>query len=265
MRVHFLLGPAGSGKTWRCLEEIRTELLLAPSDPAPLLLLAPKQATFQLERQLLDDPQLAGYARLQIVSFDRLARWLLDTFAAVPDLLDDEGRVMVLRALLAREQDSLKVFRATARLPGFARQLSQLVREFQRHQITPDRLARLTTRCDENPQLRDKLHDLHHLLRAYQSWLAESEIQDADHLLDLATAMLRSAPAPSSHLPVPIAGLWLDGFAEMTPQELDLLCAVLPRCRQSTLAFCLDEAAVAAPSSSWLSLWSVVRRTYLEC
>ncbi|MEQ2006728.1 MAG: PD-(D/E)XK nuclease family protein [Limisphaerales bacterium] len=263
VRVHFLLGPAGSGKTWRCLDETRAELLRAPGDPAPLLLLAPKQATFQLERQLLDDPQLAGYARLQIVSFDRLARWLLDTFAAVPDLLDDEGRVMVLRALLAREQDSLKVFRATARLPGFARQLSQLLREFQRHQVTPDRLARLAGRCDESPQLRDKLHDLHHLLRAYHAWLAESEIQDADHLLDLATAMLRSSPSPISHLPFPISGLWLDGFAEMTPQELDLLCAVLPLCRKSTLAFCLGPEA--EESKSWLSLWSVVRRTYLDC
>jgi len=263
VRVHFLLGPAGSGKTWRCLEEIRAELLRAPGDPAPLLLLAPKQATFQLERQLLDDPRLAGYARLQIVSFDRLARWLLDTFGAVPDLLDDEGRVMVLRALLAREQDSLKVFRATARLPGFARQLSQLLRELQRHQVTPGRLAQLAGRCEESPQLRDKLHDLHHLLRAYHAGLAESEAQDADQLLDLAASMARDPAFALRHAPFPIAGLWLDGFAEMTPQELDLLCAVLPFCRTSTLAFCLGPQA--GEPQSWLSLWSVVRRTHLDC
>ena len=263
MRVHFLLGPAGSGKTWRCLEEIRSELRHAPDDPAPLLLLAPKQATFQLERQLLDDPALAGYTRLQIVSFDRLAHWLLGTFAALPELLDDEGRVMVLRALLAREHEALRVFRATARLPGFARQLSQLLRELQRHQVTPERLASLSAKCDENTSLRDKLHDLHHLLRAYHTWLAGSGIQDADQLLDLTTAMLRKDSFPKRHGAYPIAGLWLDGFAEMTPQELDLLCAVLPLCRRSTLAFCLGPQAEAP--SSWLSLWSVVRRTYEDC
>ncbi len=263
MRVHFLLGPAGSGKTWRCLEEIRTELKRAPGDSAPLLLLAPKQATFQLERQLLDDPQLAGYTRLQIVSFDRLARWLLDTFGALPELLDDEGRVMVLRALLAREPDSLKVFRAAARLPGFARQLSQLLREFQRHQITPDRLARLAGRCDESPQLRDKLHDLHHLLRAYHGWLEQNQIQDGDQLLDVATGLLRDPSFIIRHSSFPIAGLWLDGFAEMTPQELDILSALLPFCRAAKLAFCLEPKA--SDSSSWLSPWSVVRRTYLDC
>lgn len=262
MRVHFLLGPAGSGKTWRCLEEIRTELKRAPDGP-PLLLLAPKQATFQLERQLLADPAFAGYSRLQIVSFDRLARWLLETFSTVPELLDDEGRVMVLRALLAREQPSLRVFRATARLPGFARQLSQLLREFQRHQLTPARLVRLAERCAENAPLRDKLHDLHHLLRAYHEWLAQNQIQDGDQLLDLATQFLGGSPFAARHSSFPIGGLWLDGFAEMTPQELDLLCAILPFCRAATLAFCLDPQA--ADSQSWLSLWSVVRRTYLDC
>jgi ATP-dependent helicase/nuclease subunit B len=262
VRVHFLLGPAGSGKTWRCLEEIRRELKTAPAGP-PLLLLAPKQATFQLERQLLADPDLQGYSRLQIVSFDRLARWLLDTFGTVPELLDDEGRVMVLRALLAREHAALRVFRATARLPGFARQLSQLLREFQRHQLTPARLARLAERCIESAPLRDKLHDLHHLLRAYHEWLAEKGLQDGDQLLDLATTFLRTSPSPISDFPAPIAGLWLDGFAEMTPQELDLLCAVLPFCHRATLAFCLDPQA--ADSQSWLSLWSTVRRTYADC
>lgn len=281
MRVHFLLGPAGSGKTWRCLDEIRRELAAAPGGP-PLVLLAPKQATFQLERQLLEQPGLAGYSRLQIVPFDRLAHWLLETFATVPELLDDEGRVMVLRALLAREQPALRVFRATARLPGFARQLSQLLREFQRHQLTPARLARLAERVTGGGPLRDKLHDLHHLLSAYHAWLTENGIEDGDQLLDLATAFLRdeeggltasvvqgawcgqeSAPAPRNphH---PISCLWLDGFAEMTPQELDLLCAVLPFCRRATLAFCLDEPA-ATSAQSWLSLWSVVRRTYIAC
>jgi ATP-dependent helicase/DNAse subunit B len=64
LQATFLLGPAGNGKTYRCLAEIRAELSARPEGP-PLLLLAPKPATFQLERQLLADPDLAGYTRLQ--------------------------------------------------------------------------------------------------------------------------------------------------------------------------------------------------------
>src|SRR3989442_8852560 len=101
MPTRFLLGPAGSGKTFRCLAEVHAELRSAP-EGLPLVLLAPKQATFQLERQLLAAPSLPGYVRLQIFSFERLAEFVLAQFAVSPSkLLSDEGRVMVLRALLA--------------------------------------------------------------------------------------------------------------------------------------------------------------------
>jgi ATP-dependent helicase/nuclease subunit B len=77
VQARFLLGPAGSGKTFRCLAEVRATLKKNP-EGAPLIFLAPKQATFQLERQLLADPSLNGYTRLHIFSFERLAQFFLE-------------------------------------------------------------------------------------------------------------------------------------------------------------------------------------------
>jgi ATP-dependent helicase/DNAse subunit B len=51
--------------------------------------------------------------------------------------LNDEGRVMILRALLMRHERELKLFSKSARRPGFAQQLSQLLGELQQHQFTP--------------------------------------------------------------------------------------------------------------------------------
>lgn len=287
MRARFLLGPAGSGKTHRCLAEIRAALRRAPQGP-PLVLIAPKQATFQLERQLLADPALPGYTRLQILSFERLAAFVLEELGARPRRqLGEEGRVMVLRALLARARDDLKLFRASARLPGFARQLSQLLREFQRHHLSIKRLETLAAQLGDDP-LGHKLHDLARLLRAYQDWLVAHELQDTDGLLDAATAALRlrranlagltpTAPAPGDEpvfdqLALPLfdspaagvglrlGGLWLDGFAEMTPQELDLLAGLLPDCEEATLAFCIESEPRA--ELSWLSTWAPVSQTF---
>ena len=67
MHATFLIGPAGSGKSHRCLAETQADLKRSPEGP-PLLYLAPKQATFQIERELLSDPDLHGYTRLQILS-----------------------------------------------------------------------------------------------------------------------------------------------------------------------------------------------------
>ncbi|MBI5774609.1 MAG: PD-(D/E)XK nuclease family protein [Verrucomicrobia bacterium] len=263
MRAQFLLGPAGSGKTRRCLEDIRAELS-RPGETLPLLLLAPKQATFQLERQLLA-PGLPGFTRLQILSFDRLAQFIVSESAgAEPRLLAEEGRLMVLRALLARHQDKLQLFHASARLPGFARQLNQLLREIQRHQLSPEKLLAVAGREKSTPGLAGKLHDAALLLRAYLDWLTKNNLHDADCLLDLATNLVRaSAKEPGAKPSLAFAGLWLDGFAEMTPQEEDLLAAIIPFCEHATLAFCLDTSADS--STSKFSPWSPVRRVVQNC
>src|SRR5580658_8598245 len=192
-RVHarFLLGPAGAGKTFRCLTEIRQSLRAEPDGP-PLILLAPKQATFQLERQLLADATLRGYTRLQIFSFERLAKFAL-AFAGEPDqpLLSEDGRVMVLHALLARRRKELQIFHASAGLPGFARQLSLELRELQQRQVSPDILRLLAAQGDLSDSLQRKLHDLSVLLGDYLEWLQRRSLQDAECLLELAAAALK--------------------------------------------------------------------------
>ncbi|MGA9779304.1 MAG: PD-(D/E)XK nuclease family protein [Limisphaerales bacterium] len=264
VQARFLLGPAGSGKTFRCLAEIRAALRDNAEGP-PLILLAPKQATFQLERQLLADRELAGYTRLHIFSFERLARFVLEQLSVTPlDQLNDEGRVMVLRALLLRHEKELKLFRQSCHRPGFAQQLSQLLGELQQHQFTPGKLKALAGRFGKHRELQDKLHDLSFLLAAYTHWLMKHELQDADYLLNFAMDTLHSKfRIPNSEFR--ISGLWLDGFAEMTPQELDLLTGILSFCDEVTLAFCLETSPETDAGHSWLSIWFAIAKTYQQC
>lgn len=252
MHFRFLLGPAGSGKTARCLDEIRETLRREPEGP-PLLLLAPKQSTYQLERQLLEASDLAGWTRLQILSFERLARWILETSQPV-ELLDETGRVMVLRALLRREAGALRSFRSSARLTGFAQELGTALRELQRHHAGPSRLASLAAELGDQAPLAGKLADLGHLQRAYQDWLKAQALRDADALPDLAADALQDEAYPFQ-----VGGLWLDGFAELTPQEVALLAAVARRARSATLAFCCPPDF--RDDLPWLSTWSLVSQT----
>jgi ATP-dependent helicase/nuclease subunit B len=261
VQIRFLLGPAGTGKTFRCLEEIRTELKRDPQG-APLLFLAPKQATFQIERQLLADDSLPGSTRLHILSFDRLADFLLTALGQPPPrLLNDEGRVMVLRALLARHHEQLQLFRASARLPGFAMQLSGLLRELQRACITPAALDAAAASHPGTPLAR-KLADVARMFREYLNWLAKEKIEDSDRLLEVATRQL-GAVAQHAGPSARFGGLWLDGFAEMTEQELALLGAVVPWCAEVTLAFCCEAEALEAREG--FSHWSVVAQTARRC
>ncbi len=265
MQARFLLGPAGSGKTFRCLAEIRAALKANPAGP-PLILLAPKQATFQLERQLLADGEVAGFSRLHIRSFDRLAQFLLEQLqVAPPRLLSGEGRVMVLRALLfwLEKENALPLFGRSARRPGFAQELGALLAELQQQQFGPGKLRALAENKTFRPELRRKLLDLALLAERYAGWLHEHALQDADCLLDFATSRLRDRTRNVIPAALKLEGLWMDGFAEMTPQELDLLAAVIPLCDRATLAFCLEPATVH--EASRFSLWSAIGKTFQQC
>jgi ATP-dependent helicase/nuclease subunit B len=145
-----------------------------------------------------------------------------------------------------------------------ARQLSELLRELQRCRVRTQQLSGLSRQRELPTQLRDKLHDLALLLQAYHDWLREHQLQDADTRLDLAAAVLADpqsqAAADRAQPVIEFGELWLDGFAEMTAQEIHLLSSLLLRCRRATLAFCLD--AEPRGDSSWLSTWSVVSRSF---
>lgn len=258
MQARYLLGPAGTGKTYRCLHEIAERLRVDP-EGRDLILVAPKQATFQLERQLLNDFDLPGFTRLRILSFERLADYVITKLNAPSlEMLSEEGRVMVLRALLRQRKD-LKVFHASASMAGFARQLSGELRELQRYQLTPARLQELSAHKTLPEVLRRKLHDLGLLLAAYTKWLDDHRLRDVDCLLGVAAEQLKADPNSAM---LDIEGLWLDGFAEMTPQELTLLSAIAPRCEKMTLAFCLDQKQTC---KSWLSIWSSINETVARC
>ncbi len=259
MRLRFLLGTAGSGKTLRCVTEIANHLRIDPQGKS-LALITPKQATFQLERQLLDQTGIQGYTRLQVWSFERLAAHVLRELQVRADpLLSAQGRTMVLRSLLSKHRSRLRLFHATSRLPGFAQQLAETLSEFQQQRITPDRLSSLAHQLSGQPKLSEKLHDFALLYGGYLAVLGERHLQDSRNLLDIASEALRmaSAPGPAS---LRFQGIWMDGFAELTPQEEGLLLHLLPHCEEATIAFCLP--CNPALDSSWTSPWAVLGSSY---
>lgn len=208
--------------------------------------------------------EISGFTRLHVLSFDRLAEFAFDSLGvAMPKILSPEGRLMVLRALLRKHGSELKLLRRSARRNGFVQELGGQLAELQRHQFGPPRLRALATNETLRRELRDKLLDLALLSEKYAEWLEQHNLQDANCLLDIATSRLRSTWKDIRHSSFAIDHLWLDGFAEMTPQEHALLAAIIPFCREATLAFCLETEPT--PSASWLSIWSAIGKTFQRC
>ena len=233
--------------------------MLSRPEGTPLIFLAPKQSTYQLERQLLEEGGLAGYSRLQVVSFERFATFVFQELAAAqPKFISEQGRTMVLRALLTEMQGELTVFRGAARRLGFAEELSKQIRELQNHGLSVAELRRIASQVTAGHGAREKLLDLALVQERYAAWLTKQGLEDGDALLTSAKELLEKTESGR----LEFGGIWFDGFAQLTPQELDFLVAVLRFTNRARLAFCVDPEMAA---SSKISAGFLVSQTVGRC
>src|SRR5580658_8090818 len=96
MSVKFVIGRAGSGKTRYCVEETVSACERDPMGE-PIVWLAPRQGTFQVERELCCASRLGGYFRVRVMSLEELGRQVLGEIGggAVPEVTE-LGRQMIV-------------------------------------------------------------------------------------------------------------------------------------------------------------------------
>jgi ATP-dependent helicase/nuclease subunit B len=235
MAVQFILGRSGTGKTSYCIREI-IDALLAPGDE-PLILLVPEQATYQAERAILSDERIAGYHRLNVLSFDRLQFMLLGKNTARP-ALSRIGRQMIVHRILHDNKSKLQIFGPSADRPGLSREMARTIDELHQYAKTPEDIDRLLGELekDEKNNLSIlKFADIGLVLKEYLRFV-EDDFYDPDSQVRAACKKVPTADFARG------AKLWVDGFAGFTDAELALLAALLKTVAQAKIAFCLDPS-----------------------
>jgi len=233
--LRFVFGRAGTGKSTLCLEEIRKEVRLQPWG-APLILLVPEQATYQMEVTLANTPDLGGSLRAQVLSFRRLGwRVFSETGGGQKVLISVIGKRMLLRRILLKHRLQLKAFARSAIRPGMADLLAQAIGEFKTYRIVPDDLRKVK---NTNGLLFDKLQDLALIYEEFQAGLGEG-IRDPDDELSILAEKIPYAPLLQG------AQIWVDGFTGFTPQELEVLRLIMSTAKEVVITTPLDPALLS--------------------
>jgi ATP-dependent helicase/nuclease subunit B len=265
MAVRWIIGRAGSGKTQRCLDEVRQRLQEAPDGP-PLILLVPEQATFQAEYALASSPELGGMMRAQAISFRRLAWRVMQQeggTARVP--IDEVGKKLLLHKLLHKHRGELRYFHADMERMGFAAKLNELMTELKRYGVTPDALDAFAARGPEQGGVRpggrgwleDKLHDVRLLYRELEAELGKQYLDGEDVLALLIRQAERSELIRS-------AAIWIDGFHGFTRLELAAIEALMRSAREVTVTLRLDRLYEAGEPIDELDLFHKTARTCVQ-
>jgi len=265
MSLTFVIGRAGSGKTSHCLDEIRSKLSEEPIG-TPLILLVPEQSTFQAEYELVTTPGLNGTLRAQALSFRRLAFRVMQECGGMARVhIDDTGKQMLLYKILQSHRDELTIFRKASEQRGFIAELNELFNEFRRYKNDAsdldDVLARADRRLPEGEEaeapLRRKLQDIHRIYEQFERQLAEHYVDSEHYLQTLAEHAGRSAYLRE-------AELWIDGFAGFTPQEYEVIGALMRSVKRVTVAICVDREYEPGEQLSELNMFYTTATTMIR-
>ncbi len=262
MKLRLLIGRAGSGKTHTCLSEITKRLAQSESgERAPLCFLVPEQATFQMERALLEHrPDVSAVARARVLSFKRLSHLAMEqTGPTTRAHLGELGKLLAFQIAVERERAHLGAFVRAAQTEGFLESVAATYAELRAYNVRMDALhqvadllepeseAQAAQKVNAEPAhlLTRKLLDVARIGAAYERFIA-GRFHDSESSLELAAQALRQTNLLHG------ASVWIDGFAGFTPQEYELLKTLMLQCDEVTLALCLDPAYVMnVPAERW--------------
>lgn len=234
MSVRLIIGRSGTGKTDKCLQEIRDRLKENP-DGAPIIYLVPEQMTFLSEHRLATTPGLGGMIRAQVYSFTRLAWKVLQETGGFNRIhLSSTGVSMLIRKIIEDQKDQLTLFKRAADKNGFIEQMEQLLTEFKRYCIQPEELAAKSAETNQQKSLHDKLHDLELIYQHFEEALKDKYIDSEDYF-----RLLAEKAASSEYLKE--AEVYIDGFYSFTPIEYMVIDQLMKHCKRVTISLTLDQ------------------------
>ena len=100
------------------------------------IILVPEQFTMQTQKELVLRHPRHGIMNIDVLSFARLAfRVLEETGNGSREILDDEGKNLILRRLAGKKEDSLKVLKGNIKKPGYISEVKSVISELTQYNI----------------------------------------------------------------------------------------------------------------------------------
>ena len=111
MALQFILGSARSGKTDFIYDQMIKDSM--EHEDEEFFFIVPDQSTLNAQKQLVTRHPRHGTFNIDVVGFFRLTYRVFEELSYIPkDLLEDEGKSMVIRKIMEQHKEELKVFDA---------------------------------------------------------------------------------------------------------------------------------------------------------
>lgn len=234
MSLQFILGSAGSGKSYTLYRELIESSIANPHQK--FFAIVPEQFTMETQKTMVSLHPTHSVMNIDIVSFQRLAYRIFEEQQKENlTVLDDMGKSMLLRKVAEKEKRNLHIFRKNLKKPGFISQLKSMLSELYQYGIRGEELSGLLENQALSPLLRYKLQDLSVLYQAFSKEMGEDAITREEILEVLCSLVPESALLKDSVIT-------LDGFTGFTPIQYRLLGLLMQYAKKVVVTVTVDPS-----------------------
>lgn len=233
MALHFIFGASGGGKSTELFQRIGC---LAKENPdLQYFMLVPDQFTLETQRTLVAQNHGKGILNIDVLSFHRLA---YRAFEEVPALrktvLEDMGKMMLLRKVFSEEQKHLKYFKGGLHRTGFLDECKSFLCELAQYAIDEEDLDMMIQSVGSDTLMGLKLMDIRLIWEKFQEKLGDAYMM-AEELVPQLSRVVTTLEMMKKCV------ICLDGFTGFTPTQYDLLKELLSCCQDMYVTVTMDR------------------------
>lgn len=238
MALQFILGSARSGKTNFIYDQMIKDSM--EHEDEEFFFIVPDQSTLNAQRQLVTRHPRHGTFNIDVVGFFRLTYRVFEELSYIPkDLLEDEGKSMVIRKIMQQHEDELKVFGSSMKKQGFIDELKSFFAEVYQYDVSINDLRKITDGMKEEG-LRAKMEDILLIMTQFEEYIGERYLI-SEQLLDVLAVKVEQSKKLQN------ATFYLDGFTGFTPIQRKVLEKLLKIGKNVYIAFTMDGRFVRSP------------------
>ncbi|MBR3361369.1 MAG: PD-(D/E)XK nuclease family protein [Lachnospiraceae bacterium] len=257
MSLQILIGDTNSGKSHTLVQHMVKHATAQPDER--FFVIVPEQATLKMQKDVVKLHPAHAAMNIDVVSFDRLAHVVFSELGIDDShVLDDIGKMLILRKVLKELQDDLTVYKNKIHLTGFAEEIKSVITELKQYGMDDDQLFLMQESAQEkgNLLLFHKLGDIRLVLRKFNETI-KGQYQAAEEVLDLfAKVAQQSGKIKDSHI-------YLDGFTGFTPIQYRLLTSMLKAAKDVNISLTLPEDKIDAHIKE-IDLFYLSNQTYFR-
>ncbi len=233
MALQFVLGGSGSGKSTYLFQHIRKEAATHPH--TSYLVLVPDQFTLETQRSLVELSGGRGILNIDVLSFHRLAYRAFEELPALRrTVLEDMGKIMILRKVFSEQKKQLRYFRHGLHGTGFLDECKSFLCELTQYAVSDEDLTQMIETLGEDSLMGMKLSDIRLIYRAFQEKMGDTYMM-AEELVPQLTSVVSTLDTVKNSV------ICLDGFTGFTPTQLELLSELLGVCQDMLVTVTTDR------------------------